>query len=283
MLTKDDIARFIQPMDPIPSSLQPHGSLTHDIQCMVFDIYGTLFISGVGDIGISKHVSKNLHEIESLLRAFGIEESAQNTLERFYRNIEDTHQEMNQKGIDYPEVRIDRVWMNVLRFSDGETARNFATRFEMCVNPVYPMPHLEELLVKCRHGSLPLGIISNAQFFTPHLFRWFLDSTPETLGFDPELTVFSYRMGRAKPSEMLFLRVAETLSKRNISLESTLYIGNDMLNDIYPAHKTGFKTALFAGDKRSLRLRKDHPLCRNLKPDIVVTDLIQLLEYIHLM
>jgi len=53
-----------------------------------------------------------------------------------------------------------------------------------------------------------------------------------------------------------------------------------MLNDIYPANAIGFQTALFAGDQRSLRLRTDDPRCVNLKPDLVLTDLAQLLKYI---
>ena len=53
-----------------------------------------------------------------------------------------------------------------------------------------------------------------------------------------------------------------------------------MLNDIFPAQKVGFKTALFAGDQRSLRLRADDPRCRELTPDLVVTDLGQLIGLI---
>jgi len=52
-----------------------------------------------------------------------------------------------------------------------------------------------------------------------------------------------------------------------------------MLNDIYPAQRAGFKTGLFAGDTRSLRLRKNEPVCENMSADIVITDLIQLLDY----
>jgi len=51
-----------------------------------------------------------------------------------------------------------------------------------------------------------------------------------------------------------------------------------MLKDIYPAKMTGFKTALFAGDSRSLRLREDDSKCKNLSADIILTDLIQVLE-----
>ena len=66
----------------------------------------------------------------------------------------------------------------------------------------------------------------------------------------------------------------------NIPTDSALYVGNDMLNDIYPAQKTGFITGLFAGDARSLRLRSDEPACKNLSADIVITDLIQLLNHL---
>jgi len=61
---------------------------------------------------------------------------------------------------------------------------------------------------------------------------------------------------------------------------SVVYLGNDMLNDMYPAQVIGFQTALFAGDARSLRLREDRSVCRNLKPGFVITDLRQLIDYI---
>ena len=53
-----------------------------------------------------------------------------------------------------------------------------------------------------------------------------------------------------------------------------------MLNDIYPAKQLGFQTALFAGDKRSLRLRTDDARCINLSADLVLTDLGQLINHI---
>jgi putative hydrolase of the HAD superfamily len=65
-----------------------------------------------------------------------------------------------------------------------------------------------------------------------------------------------------------------------ISRTSVLYVGNDMRNDILPATKTGFQTALFAGDRRSLRLREDDPQCKNVVPNLVITDLIQILEHV---
>ncbi|MHC4986693.1 MAG: HAD family hydrolase, partial [Planctomycetota bacterium] len=57
-----------------------------------------------------------------------------------------------------------------------------------------------------------------------------------------------------------------------------LYVGNDVRNDIAPARSLGMRTALFAGDARSLRLRADDPDCGGAQPDAVVTALPQILE-----
>jgi putative hydrolase of the HAD superfamily len=37
------------------------------------------------------------------------------------------------------------------------------------------------------------------------------------------------------------------------------------------------KTVLFAGDKKSLRLRKDLPELNGIKPDYIITELMQLM------
>jgi len=125
-----------------------------------------------------------------------------------------------------------------------------------------------------------MGIISNAQFYTPLLFNWYLESEPEDLGFFTDLIIFSYQEGHAKPSGMLFDIAVERLNQYNISPQSVVYVGNDMLNDIYPADRVGFQTALFAGDARSLRLRDNDPRCSAVSANIVITDLIQLTDYI---
>jgi putative hydrolase of the HAD superfamily len=76
---------------------------------------------------------------------------------------------------------------------------------------------------------------------------------------------------------VMFKRAAEELSGIGIPVAATLYVGNDMLNDIRPASAVGFKTALFAGDGRSLRLRESDDRCRGRSPDLIVTDLRQLI------
>jgi putative hydrolase of the HAD superfamily len=276
----DHLLSYIEPLFPLSTPLHPGGKLEEKIRCLLFDIYGTLFISGSGDISIARRQSRQARYLKKLLETYHIKTKPQTLLNDFFSAIATEHEILKEKGMDFPEVEIEKIWANVLETDDVAAARGFAVEFEMIVNPVYPMPNLEKMLSACRQSDVVTGIISNAQFFTPYLFHWFFDSRPEQIGFNPDLIFYSYKTGHAKPSTFMFERAAENLEHMKIPSSSVLYIGNDMLNDIFPAKMTGFKTALFAGDARSLRLREDHPECRNLSPDIVVTDLIQLLEYI---
>lgn len=275
------ISKYIKPIFPLPTSLKQRGKLEEKVKAILFDLYGTLFISRSGDISMAKKKSPQMERLDKLLQQFGIKKGSQTVLKRFYDAIENQHEILKKKGVDFPEVEIDQIWMRVLENDDLETVRAFAVTFELIANPVYPMPYLEKLLSACQNSNVLMGIISNAQFYTPYLFNWFLDSTPEDLGFHPDLILYSYKFGYAKPSTSMFRVAAEKLKNMDIPVHSALYIGNDMLNDIYPAKNMGFKTGLFAGDARSLRLRKNHPKCKNLSVDLVITDLVQLLDYIQ--
>ncbi|MGD2271547.1 MAG: HAD family hydrolase [Desulfobacterales bacterium] len=272
--------RGLTPLRPLPTDIKPGGMLKQKVKCVLFDIYGTLFVSASGDIGTTKKSSHSIRKLQNLLGKYQIRQPAESLLNDFFAAIEKEHQKLKQSGIDYPEIKIEQIWQQVLDITDLNRAKAFAVDFEMIANPVYPMPHLKETLRGCLQKKLTLGIISNAQFYTPLLFEWFFDSDLITLGFDPELLFFSYQQKHAKPSRFLFELAAEQLRIKRIPTEAVLYLGNDMLNDVYPAHSVGFNTALFAGDARSLRLRENDPRCRNVSPDLSITDLIQILDYL---
>jgi putative hydrolase of the HAD superfamily len=114
------------------------------------------------------------------------------------------------------------------------------------------------------------------------MFPAFLGKVHSELGFDPDLCAWSFQLLEAKPSVNLFRGIVERLQHQNgILPEETLYVGNDKLNDIWPAIQLGLKTALFAGDQRSLRLRENDPRCSDLEPDLIITKLSQLPEAIE--
>ena len=280
MLNKQSIQKYIHPLTPLKTSLTSAGKLREEIKCVLFDIYGTLFISGSGDIGLTEPDSPQLAQLKELLAEYRIYKTPRAILQELNGAVNARHAALRKRGIDFPEVKIDQIWRQVLQNENQTAVRQFAAEFEYITNPVFPMPHLSDLLTACREQGLLMGIISNAQFYTPCLFQWFLDADPEDLGFNSNLIFYSYRYEMAKPSPLLFKMAVETLKAGGIQPSAVLYLGNDMLNDIYPARNAEFQTALFAGDQRSLRMRTEDLRCRGLKPDLIVTDLRQLIRVI---
>ena len=279
-MNESTIAARLKPLAPLPTGLQPKAGRLPPLRCILFDVYGTLFISASGDIGIAQASGRPLRQLKELLGRYGIGRQPAELVEQFYRAIEDDHRKRREKGIDFPEVDIIRIWEEVLGSLPEQQLRDFAVEFEVLSNPTYPMPNLAEVLAACRKTGVRMGLVSNAQLFTPLLFKWLLGADAEKLGFDPRLMFFSYQHGRAKPGRYLFELAADRLQRMQIAPSAALYVGNDMLNDIVPATAAGFHTALFAGDARSLRLREDDPRCSGLSPDLVVTDLGQLIAYL---
>jgi putative hydrolase of the HAD superfamily len=274
------ISEYTQPLSPLPTSMRPGGRLAQPIECVLFDIYGTLFISASGDISVAQKTSPAARNLQHLVQKFNIRKRPRDLIEELFRAIEDEHRRLRNDGIDYPEIKIDQIWKQILESDDLDSVRRFAIEYELIVNPVFPMPNLDKTLTACKEQNLTMGLISNAQFFTPLLFEWFLHARPEDLGFHSELIFLSYQQGHAKPSPVPFEKAATVVKTMGLSTAASLYVGNDMLNDIYPAKQLGFQTALFAGDKRSLRLRTDDARCINLSADLVLTDLGQLIDHI---
>jgi putative hydrolase of the HAD superfamily len=115
------------------------------------------------------------------------------------------------------------------------------------------MPGAVALLGRLRGGDIRLGIVSNAQFYTPLLVEALFGLAPEGLGFEPGLSAYSFEDGIAKPDPWPFLRAAGSLFESGMAPGDILFVGNSSANDILPAKGLGFMTALFAGDARSFR------------------------------
>lgn len=271
-------ARYLRPLTPIPTAVAPDLSKRQPFSAILFDLYGTLLISGAGGIGFKREPLEREDGLKNVLRRYGFDNLTPDRLaERLNLAITHAHAIARRQGIDYPEVDIVRVWQQVLGLDDMAVVEDFAVEYELLVNPVYPMPGLEALLLACNTRKIPMGIISNAQFYSLDILEWFLGAAPETWGLDRRLFFFSWREGHAKPSGYMFNRAKDVLSAMGIPAASALYVGNDMRNDILPARSVGFKTALFAGDRRSLRLRQSDMRCRGVSPDMIITDLRQLI------
>jgi putative hydrolase of the HAD superfamily len=268
---------------------------------VLFDVYGTLFVSGSGDIdGRTSAVAatqKSGQYQPPLVNALKIAgchildaEAANDVGESEYDEvIRSIHSEKRRLGIEHPEVDIIRVWKQVLSELNGSGLMRIpddsavpyrvAVAYECLSNPVWPMPDAVEVIDAIASHGIPLGIVSNAQFITPLLFPALLDRTTSELSFDDSLCAYSFQLGEAKPSVRLYESVRETMFRRMaIPPDQVLYVGNDMLNDIWAAAQAGLTTCLFAGDQRSLRLRSENPLCTGTEPDYTVIELRQICD-----
>jgi len=278
MTGKDAIgARHIRPLAPIPTGITPDLSKLQPFSAMLFDVYGTLLISGAGDIGFDQKLTESVDALKELLHRYRLHRTPDRLAEALNLAIARSHAASRRLGIDYPEVDIVQVWQEVLGVDDIAELKNFAQEYELIVNPVYPMPGLEALLAAGKTNKMPMGIISNAQFYTVVMLERILGTPLAMGGFDQRLLFFSWQEGHAKPSAHMFNRAKAVLLGMGIPARSVLMVGNDMQNDIMPAKAVGFKAALFAGDRRSLRRRESDSHCRDVSPDLTVTDLRQLI------
>jgi putative hydrolase of the HAD superfamily len=271
------------PFEPIPTGLAASESTLEGIRHISFDVYGTLIASGVGDIGNSAPADRGTALLSTLKRvSTGTLPDPAFLEETFLGEIRSAQEKSQSAGALRPEVEIREVWkhfLNKVGIPSVEESKleEFALRFELAVNPVWPMPGLVETLRGLSPSFAPFSIVSNAQFFTPLLFPALLGQSLSDLGFEESLCVWSYQKREAKPSPRLFEDLLNRLGP-SFHPSEVLYVGNDRLNDVSAAKKAGLRTALFAGDQRSLRLRENHPDCRGIEPDWILTSLGQLLR-----
>jgi len=281
------------PLRPLPTGMPPRLEAFPAVRAVIFDIYGTMLISASGDVG-SAEPGRKTRAVVAALAAAGLtlaDDAGTAAADCLVGAIQKAHRRVRARGIDHPEVDIREVWAVAIdelvrrgllpAHATHADMAALAVHHEVLANPVWPMPGLLRCLAALPRAGCLLGIVSNAQFYTPLLFPALLDRTLEQLGFDPGLLAFSYRLRAAKPGCRLFRTVAEALFSRGLSSNEVLYIGNDMLNDVVGARQVGWRTALFAADRRSLRLRASDLRVDGVEPDVVLTQLNQIVDCSH--
>jgi len=285
------IREHSQPLDPIPTGEAPRLQPIAGIRAVVFDLYGTLLVSSAGGLRSKDETARDA-AVKQAIESAGLDlDSADTGLAKVLdAAIERAMDQRREHGIDYPEVEIREVWAAViaeleskgfLELSgpvDRQVIEQIVVAYECATNPVWPMPELTETMAALHDRGLRLGIVSNAQFYTPLIFPALIDRDLTDLGFDEELQVYSFQERESKPSPRPYEKLARRLERTGINTGEVLYVGNDRLKDIWPAGEIGFRTALFAGDARSLRWAENDSRLAGVSSDLVITRLGQLLE-----
>jgi putative hydrolase of the HAD superfamily len=232
------------PLAVAPARMIPKLPRLEGIRAVVFDLYGTLLVSDAG--GERSGPEPDPEGLPGMGDLLG-------------KTIVLHHERRRAAGVAFPEVEIREVWAEALAAGGfsvpaGDELERLIVRYECRVHPVWPMPGARALLETLRARGLLLGIISNAQFYTLPVMEGVFGAGLDDLGFHPDLRLFSFEEGEGKPSLRLFEKLREKAAAFGIAAHEILYLGNDWKKDVLPARAAGFRTGLFAGDVRSLRL-----------------------------
>ena len=283
------IRRLSKPLRPGRRDITPKLQPLPGIRSVLFSVYGTLLISENRNDWACRPPGAAA-AFGAALRAAGFRKIAPKLAAggpaRLSGQIRRHIRFLQQHGVKYPEVDLVGIWRALL--TDGlekgllagslslTTLHRAAVEYECRLHPAWPMPHVEETLDALRAHRLKIGLVSNAQFFTPLQIQGLFGKSLGSLGIPPHRCVWSYDMGIAKPSPALVQRALLHLRHQyGILAEATLVVGCDPANDLKPARDLGCRTAFFMGSTQCLASRKK-PASNGFQPDLVLTDLAQL-------
>lgn len=280
----------------VPLHYQSKEKKISEIRAVICDVYGTLINYWKPGFDNPDFRSKTLLDaFKKIVVKFGMSEvlsetneneSPEKTLSDFYHGlIALQHEKMAQKGILFPEVKIENIWDIIIMLlkrrgykpekhysgdiNDFSRILAFYYNFQSLGRQLYD--GVVDALSKLKENNISLGILSNAQFYTPlDLSILIREQSNEKYDdfnelFDTDLTFFSFEYGVAKPNPVLFRRLFDALYEYQILPSQTVLIGNDLLLDIQPAIEAGMKTAFFTGDREGAFV---HDLSDKVVPDI---------------
>lgn len=207
--------------------------------------------------------NKNYKNIKSYNNKNLINVEPEDNYRELINLIKLTHKRIKEKNpeIIQPEINIIKFWQEFFTKLynidiDEKQALTIAMFFENIVNKVY-LPKIGIKILKfIRNGDkdkIPfLGIVSNAQIYTEKLLLKFLKIDDLSQYFHPDLTFFSYKLGVAKPDPAIYSLLLKNLKKLGIDPSETIFIGNDIKNDIEVPARYGFKTCFINPIKNKL-------------------------------
>lgn len=219
-------------------------------------------------------------------------------LREMYRKALTVLQMSGSGGERFPEIQAERIWDDIVKKlqqkeyvydaatygSQSEYVKKIAYFFHASIQGVGPYPGAADAIRLTADGGVANGLLADGQCFTSgQLLRCLRQQDP---GFDLDLTipssmrVLSSDKKARKPSDALYRAAGQAASARGIGPAEVLHVGSNLVRDIAPAKKAGFRTALFAGDRNSLAGTPEQLKDPATRPDVLLTELTQILEVI---
>jgi FMN phosphatase YigB (HAD superfamily) len=288
---------------PEPPRARAHLRPLPEVRAVVWSIYGTLLAIPGGEL-VLEHPQKLMMDLalDKTLQEFKMWGSmsrkpgqpAEYLGQIYHRVLAEQRMLPTPPGERCPEVLADRVWEEIIKKllqkeykwdvgfygSLNEFSRKVAYFFQASLQGTACYEGACQALRHVADAFLAQGWLDNGQAFTPVQLQRGLQEQAGSARLDdlfaPDLRVLSYEYRGRKPSERLFRELVVRLAARGIGPRQALYVGPTIEQDVVPARRVGLRTALFAGDRGSLRATNEQLKDRASRPDVLLTELPQI-------
>jgi FMN phosphatase YigB (HAD superfamily) len=201
-------------------------------------------------------------------------------------------------GEKFPEVPSERVWEDIVKKlqqkeytfdvatygSLNEYVKKIAYFFHASIQGAGAYPGAADAVRLLADAGRVQGLLADGQAFTPgQLQRCLRQQDPGfdiDLYFPPGLRVISAERKARKPSDTLFRAAVQAVAEKGLRPAEVLHVGSSLARDVAPAKRHGFRTALFAGDRASLAATPEQLKDPASRPDVMLTELPQVLEVV---
>jgi FMN phosphatase YigB (HAD superfamily) len=285
---------------------RPHVMPLEGVKAATFSVYGTLLAISTGEL-LFEHPQKFIMDLalEKTVQEYKMWGSMSRKpgqpseyMGQLYNKALTDLRMVPSPGEKHPEILAERIWERIVKWlfqkeyqfdagffgSLNEYSRKIAFFFHASLQGTACYESAAETLKRFKEGGLVIGLIAEAQCFT--LVQLQRGLAPQDAKvrvddlIDKEVRALSFEVGARKPSERLFKHALTALEARGIEPHEVLHVGSRMAHDVAPAKKLGLKTALFAGDKASLVATGEQLKDPALRPDVLVTELKQLVDVV---
>ncbi|HEV3440224.1 MAG TPA: HAD hydrolase-like protein, partial [Gemmata sp.] len=276
------------------------------VKAVFWTVYGTLVAIPQGELQF-EHPQDFVTDaaLDKLIKEFKMWNSMSRKpgtpsayMKELYRKALTTLQMAGSGGEKYPEVQVERVWDDIVKKlfqkdyqfdmltygSMNEYVKKIAYFYHASIQGVGAYPGAVDALRLVADRGVFQGILADGQCFTSGQLQRCLKQQDSSFEMDvaipSTLRIISAEKKAKKPSETLFKAAAQAGAGKGIDPGEILHVGSNLARDIAPAKKHGFRTALFAGDKNSLTATPEQLKDAAFRPDVLLTELPQILEVI---
>lgn len=293
--------------EPTPAKAKPFSKPLTGIRGVTWSVYGTLLSVLDGkfvfdpepdqEIRLEIALEKTIHEFNmwnSMTRRPG-KPSEYMMLQ--YRDLLSTLKMTgSQRKGDFTEVDSTMIWGKLVQrllqkeydydedvYGDfGQLCEKIAFFFHSALQGVTGAANALEILKMIPETNRLQGLLADGQSFTlVQLLRGLRGQgklLPLKRMFSPHLITLSHREGVRKPSRSLYQLSVARFAQAGIEPHEILHVGSRLKDDLAFAKQAGMKTVLYAGDKTSLQATQAEMKNPDIRPDRLVTDLMQVRE-----